>query len=89
MWVDQLAASPLPEGFKNELRSLLSSESPFMAMLGQVQRRAHEMAWSLQAADLTTDEGRMKALKDQGTVQGLLMAIEVMLAPVMEGEEDV
>lgn len=85
--VEQAAKTSLPENFGKLLRPLLSSDGPLLAALGQIRRRAQEMAWSLQVADLTSEEGRADALKKQGMINGLMQAIDVVLDPVKDLEE--
>lgn len=86
--VNQAATKPLPENFGKLLRPLLSSDGPLLAVLGQIQRRAQEMAWSLRVADLVSEEGRAETLKRQGEMNGLLLAIEEILLPLKALEEE-
>lgn len=84
--VGEAANRPLDPNHSKALRQLLSSDGPLLASLGQIQRLAHEIAWSLQAVDLGSDEGRMEAVRLQGRIQGLSMAIETILEPAKELE---
>lgn len=70
------------------LKPYLSSDSPLLAVLGQIERQAQEIAASLQGSNLMTDEGRFEALKTQGVVQGMRQAVEMFISPLSEVEED-
>ena len=85
--VFQAAMVPLPIDHGRQLRPMLSSDSPLLAALGQVHLRAGEAAMSLQSEDLVSEEGRAKALRKQGIVEGLRLAIEVVIGPVQEFED--
>lgn len=85
--VEEAAKGQLPENFGKQLRPLLSSDGPLLAVLGQIKRRAQEMAWALQVEDLVSEEGRAGALKKQGQINGLMLAIDTILDPVKALEE--
>jgi hypothetical protein len=85
--IREQAHHPLPPDLGKQLRPLLSSDSPLLAVLGLVMARAQEMAWAIQAENLATDEGRAAAIKSQGLIGGLQMAVDVILAPVRELED--
>lgn len=84
----EAAKADLPDDFAKQLRPLLASDSPLLAVLGQIQRRAQEIAWSLQAQDLVSDGGRAEALKKQGQMNGLIQAIEIVTDPLKEEDSD-
>ena len=83
----QAATVPLAVDHGRSLRPMLSSDSPLLVALGQVHLRAGEMAMSLQSEDLVSPEGIARALKKQGMVEGLRLAIEVVIGPVQEFED--
>lgn len=86
--MDEAAKKKLPHNYDELLKPLLSSDGPLLMALGQIKRRAQEIAWGLQVADLTSEQGRAEALKNQGVINGLIMAIDVVLEPEpKEGEE--
>lgn len=86
--VEEAAKAQLPENFGKILRPLLSSDGPLLAALGQIRRKAQEMAWSLQAESLVSEEGRAEAIRKQGTIVGLMLAIDQILDPVKALEEE-
>lgn len=69
------------------LRPLLSSDSPLWLLLSEIEQRAKELAQSLQGDDLVTPEGIARAVKKQGVVEGLRLAISMVLDPVKELED--
>lgn len=85
--MDEAAKHQPPENFGASLKLLLSSDGPLLVALGQIQCRAQDMAKALSVADLVTDEGRADALKKQGIIQGLKMAIDIVLDPVKNLEQ--
>lgn len=82
--VNEAAKRELPHNYGELLRPLLSSDGALLIALGQIKRRAQEIAWSLQVADLTSEEGRAETLKKQGNINGLVMAIDIILDPMAD-----
>jgi len=56
-------------------------------MLGEIEQRAKDIAQSLQGDDLVSQEGVARAVKKQGIVEGLRLAISMVLDPVKELED--
>lgn len=61
-----------------DLRALLSQNAPLVAALAHLEQTAAERAANLVNADLSTDQGRLNAVKVQGEVRGLRMAIDLI-----------
>ena len=79
-------AQPLSEDINLSLRPLLSSDGPLLAVLSQLALQAHDMAAGLQGMDLVSDEGRFKAVRMQGMVEGVRLAVDKFL-DLGKGEE--
>lgn len=79
-----MAREPLPEGLGRQLRGHISSDSPVMWALSRVVLQTVELAKGLATMDFTSDEGRLKAIRQQGVIEGLVMAVEIALQPVKE-----
>ncbi len=75
---------PTPEDLGKQLRPLISSDSPMVRALALVLKQATELAKGLATVDFTTDEGRLKAIRQQGVIEGLVMSVEIALRPVRE-----
>jgi hypothetical protein len=75
---------PAPPELGKLLKGYISSDSPVMWALSRVIIQANELAKGLATVDFTNDEGRFKAIRQQGTIEGLLMAVEITLAPAQE-----
>jgi hypothetical protein len=73
-----------PEELGKLLKGYISSDSPVMWALSRVVLQANELARGLATIDFTTDEGRLRAIRQQGTIEGLLMAVEIALRPAQE-----
>lgn len=82
--LEEMAKEDLPEGLGKQLKAHISSDSPVVWALSRVVRQAGELAKGMATIDFTSDEGRLKAIRQQGTIEGLLMAVGIVLAPVQE-----
>lgn len=72
----QLEQRPLDH---KSVRALLSGDGPLLAVLSQLALQAQRMAEGLQGCDLGSDEGRLKAIRMQGTVEGIRRCVEMFL----------
>ena len=70
-----------------DLKSLLTQDSPLVAALAEVAKAAEDKLRAMANADLTSDQGRLAAIKAQGEVKGLQMAIE-MIGEMAEEQND-
>lgn len=70
------------------LRPLLSSDGAMTEALANVVRMAGEMAVGLAGMDLVSEEGRFNALRQQGQVQGMQLALDAILRPLVEMEDN-
>lgn len=86
--IQEVAQRPAPWDLGKQLRPLLASDSPLLYSLAAVVKQAQDFAWAMQSDDLVTDEGRAQALKRQGVIQGLTLAIDTILAPLGEFEDE-
>ena len=82
--MEEMALKALPEGLGKQLKAYISSDSPVNWALSRVVLQARELAKGLATVDFTTDEGRLKAIRQQGVIEGLIMGVEIFLAPVKE-----
>lgn len=72
-------AGPLTERDKEDLREVL--ESPLMLRaLGELVGEMEERRRVFVGAELTTEEGRARALRAQGTIVGLERALEKLFS---------
>ena len=83
-YVEEMALRPPPEDLGKQLRVHINSDSPVMYALARVLKQATELSKGLATIDFTTDEGRLKAIRQQGVIEGLVMAVELVLAPAQE-----
>ena len=79
-----MVQQPLPEDMGRRLADYLGSDSPVLRALSLVLKQAEESSKGLAMLDFTTEEGRLKAIRQQGVVEGLVMAVEIALRPVRE-----
>lgn len=70
------------------LKPLLTSDGAMTEALANVVRKRNELSLGLAGMDLITEEGRFAALKQQGLVFGLSMALETILRPLLEMDDD-
>ena len=62
---------------------------PFQRALREVLREADDAAKQLASADLVTDEGRLKAIRNQGRIDGIRRAVDLLIElTAREFEED-
>ena len=73
-----------PEDLGKLLKGYISSDSPVMWALSRVVLQANALANSFTSIDFTADAGRFEAIRQQGIIQGLLMAVDIALAPAQE-----
>lgn len=78
------AAQTPPEDLGKMLRPLLSSGAPLVFALGSVLAEARAFSLALAGEDLSTESGRFAAIKRQGMIEGMKLAVEKILAPVKE-----
>ena len=83
-YVEEMALRPPPEDLGKLLRGHISSDSPLMYALAGVLKQATELSKGLALLDFTSEEGRLKAIRQQGVVEGLMMAVEITLRPAQE-----
>jgi hypothetical protein len=55
-----------------------------MWALSRVVLQANALANSFTSIDFTIDAGRFEAIRQQGIIQGLLMAVDIALQPALE-----
>ena len=79
-----MGEEPQPEDLGKLLRPLISSDGPLLRALALVLKQATELSKGLATIDFTTDEGRLKAIRQQGVIEGLVMAVEIVIRPVKE-----
>jgi hypothetical protein len=73
-----------PEDLGKQLKAYISSDSPIMWALSRVILQANVMANGMTTIDFTVDAGRYEAIRQQGIIQGLLMAVDIALQPAQE-----
>lgn len=66
---------------------MLASDAPLVQALGLIEKRAKELAEAMAGHDLLSDVGRAEAIKTQGTILGLRLAIDTILQPVRDYED--
>lgn len=81
----QLRAARPPTA--EEIAEVFASDTPLFFLLGEFLRQGDAFAQGIVSVDLTTDEGRLKALKQQGKAQGLLYAVDMVIDLVEEQKE--
>jgi hypothetical protein len=79
-----MALKELPQDLGKQLRAYISSDSPLVWALSRVTQQAGELTKGLATIDFTTDEGRLRAIRQQGVIEGLVMAVEIVLRPAQE-----
>jgi hypothetical protein len=82
--MEEMVGKPCPADLGKLLKGYISSDSPVMWTLSRVVLQANALANSLTAIDFTVDAGRFEAIRQQGVIQGLLMAVDIALAPAQE-----
>lgn len=74
------AEPPTPE----EIRVSFSSDTPLFKLTAELLRTAEARTLGLARIDLTTDEGRLKAVQLQAEARGLFTAVDIILDFVIE-----
>ena len=76
--MEQMGQEVEPPDLGKQLRPLISSDGPLLRALALVLKQATELSKGLATIDFTTDEGRLKAIRQQGVIEGLIMSVEIM-----------
>jgi len=82
--MEEMVLQAPPADLGKLLKGYISSDSPMMWSLSRVVLQANALANSLTAIDFTVESGRFEAIRQQGVIQGLLMAVDIALAPAQE-----
>ena len=82
--MEQMVGEEPPEDLGKLLKGYISSDSPVMWALSRVVLQANALANSFTSIDFTAEGGRFEAIRQQGIIQGLLMAVDIALAPAQE-----
>jgi len=82
------SAKKQPDISPVELAQSVKDNSVMFRFLGKLFREQLDFENSLVQMDLVTEEGRMKALRQQGIVQGRGQIIESLVDMFLEGVED-
>lgn len=62
-----------------DLRQLLASDAPLVQVLGVLERMVQDKQRAYVNIKLTSEEGRYQALQAQGTIHGIVLAVETIL----------
>lgn len=84
--IEQFANLPPPN--PADVAALASEGSVFMQILGLLYRENLQMGTMLLGVDLVTQEGHLRALRDQGRVLGYTQLFERVLELVINGVPD-
>jgi hypothetical protein len=82
------AAKAAPEPRAASVAIEFSEGKPLFELVGELLRTGEGKALSLQGADLTSEEGRMAALRIQGEARGMLAAADLILDKVIEARSN-
>jgi hypothetical protein len=71
-----------------EVAELVQEGSIFFRLLGKMLRREKELQTGLINQDLVSEEGRLRALKEQGKMVGRTELVDWIFDLVLEGAQD-
>ncbi len=77
-----------PDPNPREVARLANQGSTFFQLLGKLIREDEAQTQSLRNADIITEEGRFKTLKEQGRLQGRTELLEAIIDLILEGSEE-
>lgn len=83
----ELIASQERRCVPQELVALCGNGGIFLAFLKKLQDDQKALSTSFFSIDLTTDEGRLKAIEQQGIYRGRMLVLESIYDLIMEGME--
>lgn len=78
----------LGEEDRSSLRELLTTGSPVLKFLGDLERQIRDKERAIATTPLFTEENRLKVIQDQGVVKGLMQAVQILLDAAEERNED-
>lgn len=85
----EAAALQLPTvDLGKRLRPFLTSDGAVTEALANALRIKQGIIIGLSGADLVTEEGRLRALQHQGQIVGIQLALDAILRPLMEMDEN-
>ncbi len=84
----ELAKQAPKEDLGRRLKPFFTSDGPMIEALANVVRLTEALALGLAGMDLITEEGRFRALQQQGQITGLQLALDAILRPVLEMNDD-
>lgn len=85
--VEETALKLLPQDLGRQLQALLTSDGALPVALGLIHNRIGLLSRDLMTFDLMSDEGRLKGVRRQGEIAGLLLAIDIILTPAKENSD--